>query len=89
LGQAQKAAAGDKAASARMDWLVMGLKQAELMLAVQRAYEKGVDTGDESEFQAAYQSLRNFRASNQEYDQTHFVGLGGDEKAWEKASRSR
>jgi hypothetical protein len=87
LGKAQKEAVGDPAASPRIEWLAKGLKQAELMLAVERAYEKGVDTGDKSEFLAAYQSLRDFRQANQEYDQTSFAGLGGAEKTWEKASR--
>jgi hypothetical protein len=84
LGRAQKKAAGDQTASARMEWLAKGLEQAELMLAAERAYEKGVDTGDKSEFLAAYQSLRAFRQANQEYDKTCFAGLGGKEKTWEK-----
>jgi hypothetical protein len=64
-----------------------GLKQAELMLAAERAYERGVDTGDKREFLAAAQSLRDFRQANLEYDKTNFAGLGGTEKTWEKAGR--
>ncbi|HEV7926217.1 MAG TPA: DUF4838 domain-containing protein [Verrucomicrobiae bacterium] len=87
LDKAQKEAAGDPAASARIEWLAKGLKQAELMLATERAYEKGVDTGEKSEFLAAYQSLREFRQSNLDYDKTNFIGLGGEERTWAKAGR--
>jgi hypothetical protein len=87
LEKAQKEAAGDQMASARIEWLAKGLKQAELMLAVERAYERGVDTGDKAEFLGAYEALRNFRHANLEYDKNFFAGLGGDEKTWEKASR--
>ncbi len=87
LGKAQKEAAGDPTASARIEWLEQGLKQAELMLAAERAYEKKVDTGDESEFLAAYRSLRDFRQSNLDYDKAHFAGLNGEERTWAKAGR--
>jgi hypothetical protein len=40
-----------------------------------------------SEFLAAYQSLRDFRQANQEYDKTSFAGLRGAERTWEQASR--
>jgi len=84
LDRAQKEAIGDQRASARIEWLAKGLKQAELMLETERAYEKGVDTGDQSAFLAAYQSLRAFRQASQEYDKTCFAGFGGKEKTWEK-----
>ena len=87
LDNARQAASGDETALARVEWLVKGLKQAELMLVVQRAFEKGIDTGDKTEFHAAYQTLKDFRAENADYDQTHFAGLQGEEKIWEKAAR--
>ena len=82
LQKAQAEAAGDQTASARVEWLSKGLRQAEMLLAAERAYERGVDSGDKSEFLAAYQTLRDFRQANQEYDKTNFVGLGGVEKTW-------
>ena len=57
------------------------------MLAVERAYERGIDTGDKREFMAAFEALRDFRLANLEYDKTCFAGLAGDEKTWEKASK--
>jgi hypothetical protein len=87
LKKAEQEAAGDPAAAPRIEWLGKGLKQAELMLAAERAYERGVDTGDKREFLAAAQSLRDFRQANLEYDKTNFAGLGGTEKTWEKAGR--
>jgi hypothetical protein len=87
LEKARQEAAGDQTASARIEWLGKGLSQAELMLAVERAHERGVDTGDKSEFLAALQALRDFRQANLEYDKTCFAGLAGEEKIWEKSSR--
>jgi len=87
LAQAQKEAAGDQLALARIEWLGKGLKQTELMLAVERAYEKSIDSGDKAEFRAAYQQLQDFRQANTEYDERFFAGLGGEERIWEKASR--
>jgi hypothetical protein len=86
LGRARQEAAVEPKVSARIEWLAKGLQHAELMLAAERAYEKGVDTGDKSEFQAAYQALRDFRQANQEYDKTNFAGLTGAEKTWKKSS---
>jgi hypothetical protein len=46
-----------------------------------------VDTGDKAGFLAAYQALKDFRKANADYDKINFLGLGGSEKTWEKASR--
>jgi hypothetical protein len=46
-----------------------------------------VDTGDKTEFLAAYRALKDFRNANADYDKTNFLGLGGSEMTWEKASR--
>jgi hypothetical protein len=87
LEKAQLEAAGDQTASARIEWLAKGLKQAELLLVVERAYERGRDTSDKAEFQGAYQALRDFRQTNLEYDKNFFAGLDGEEKTWAKAGR--
>ncbi|HEY3863365.1 MAG TPA: DUF4838 domain-containing protein [Verrucomicrobiae bacterium] len=87
LDAARNEASGDAAAAARVEWLAKGLKQADLMLAAERAYERGVDSGDKSEFTAAYQALRDFRQASQEYDKTNFAGIGGAEKTWERGHR--
>jgi hypothetical protein len=58
-----------------------------LLLAVALAYEKNIDTGDKTEFLAAYRSLNEFRQANLDYDKQFFAGLNGDERIWEKASR--
>jgi hypothetical protein len=63
------------------------LKQADLMLETERAHERAVDTGDKAGFLAAYQALKDFRKANADYDKINFLGLGGSEKTWEKASR--
>jgi hypothetical protein len=87
LDKAKKEAVDDETASARIEWLTKGLKQTDLMLATERAYERGIDTGDKSGFLAAYQGLQAFRGANQDYDKAYFVGLGAEEKAWKKADR--
>jgi hypothetical protein len=88
LARARRAAAGKEAASARVEWLVKGLKHADLMLAAEGAYERGVDSGDKSEFLAAYRALEGFRAANAEYDRTNFAGLTGSERTWEKSKKT-
>jgi hypothetical protein len=85
LEKARKDAEPDATAGARVEWLVKGLRQAELMLDTERTYERAVDTGDKTEFLAAYQALKDFRKANADYDQSNFLGLGGTEKIWEKA----
>jgi hypothetical protein len=87
LERARDQTAQDAQASARVEWLIKGFKQAQLMLKVQRDYEGSVDTGDKTTFLASYQELKNFRASNTEYDRANFAGLTGNEPRWEKASR--
>jgi Domain of unknown function (DUF4838) len=89
LESARQEAVGDKRASARVEWLDKGLRQAELMLAVQKAYERGIDTGDKAEFLAAYHALGEFRTANADYDKANFAGLSGEEKVWEKAEQLR
>jgi hypothetical protein len=87
LEKARTKAAGDAAAAERVEWLARGLEHADLILAAQRAYERGVDTGDKSEFHKAYQALEDFRKENAEYDKTHFAGLSGDERVWTRPKR--
>jgi hypothetical protein len=86
LDKARTQTTGDSTANARVEWLAKGLKQAELILTVQRAHEKSVDTGDKTAFLAAYSELKEFRNSNAEYDKVNFAGLTGDEQKWEKDS---
>ncbi len=87
LDQARQQAASDPLAAERVEWLKKGLQHTELLLATQRAYEHGIDSGDKTEFRAAYQSLLNFRAENAAYDQQNSAGLTGNEKVWAKAVR--
>jgi hypothetical protein len=87
LDQARSQAVHEPLAAARIEWLAKGLTQTDLMLQTERAYEQSVDTGDKAQFLAAYRALKAFRDANADYDKTNFVGLGGSEKAWEKASR--
>lgn len=83
LETARTLTAKDTLAAARVEWLAKGLKQAELMLSVARAYERAVDTGDKTEFLSAYHSLKAFRAENVDYDKANFAGLAGNEQKWE------
>jgi hypothetical protein len=85
LDEARSETAGDETASARVIWLARGLEQAELILATEKAYERGIDAGDKTDFQAAYQALKDFRQKNTEYDAQNFAGLEGNEPTWEKA----
>ena len=85
LDQARLAAAGDAAALARVEWLDKGWQNAALMLAVERSYERGVDTSDKTAFRTSYQALKDFRTANAVYDKINFAGLDGDEKVWKKA----
>ena len=78
---------GDTLAAARVEWLAKGLKQADLMLAVERAYERAVDSGDKTVFRAAYQALKDFRTQNADAESSSFIGLGGAERVWEKDGR--
>jgi hypothetical protein len=87
LEKARKDAATDTIAVARVEWLAKGLKQADLMIETERAYERSVDTGIKTEFLAAYRALKDFRSENADYDKSNILGLGGTEKTWEKADR--
>jgi hypothetical protein len=84
LDKARNQATGDVTASARIEWLAKGLKQAELLLAAERAYERFVDSGDKTEFTAARQALNDFREQNAEYDRINFAGLSGKEPTWDR-----
>jgi hypothetical protein len=87
LNKARKEAAPDEVMAARVEWLRMGLQQADLMLATERSYERGIDTGDKTEFRHAYQTLKDFRAAASAYETTNYAGLDGDEQVWKKAFR--
>jgi len=87
LDKARIDAAPESVATARVEWLAKGLKQADLMLATEQAYERAVDTGDKTEFLAAYRTLKDFRQANADYDKSNFLGLGCSETTWEKANR--
>lgn len=63
LNKAADAAKGDKTASARVDFLLKGLKNAELTLAVQDAYRTYKASGNISAYQAAIKTLDDYRAS--------------------------
>lgn len=41
-----------------------------------------------SQFQEAYKKLKDFRKTNAEDDVTRFIGLGGTERTWERASKT-
>jgi hypothetical protein len=84
LEQARAKAADDAAASARVEWLAKGLAHADLILATESAYERGIDTGDKTAFHDAYRALQAFRQENADYDRTHFAGLTGIERVWER-----
>jgi len=64
LERALKQTAGDPTALARAEWLADGLKQVDLVLAAEKAYEHGADTRDRAPFQKAYQALWDFRAQH-------------------------
>jgi hypothetical protein len=87
LEKAQSQAKGNDLASARVEWLAKGLKQADLILAAESAYERGVDGGDKAEFRKADQALLDFRQQNLEYDKINFAGLKGKEPTWSRAGR--
>jgi hypothetical protein len=87
LEKARRLTASDATASARVDWLAKGLKQSDLLLAAGRAYERSVDTGDATEFRAAYQALQEFRRENADYDKINFAGLSGKEPKWTSGKR--
>jgi hypothetical protein len=79
LETARKQAAGDALASARVEWLAKGLKHTELVLAAQKAYERGVDTGDRSEFEKAHKELTEFRKQHATDGIANFGRLSGPE----------
>ncbi len=87
LEKACSQAAGDAAATARVEWLAKGLQQADLLLAADTAYQRGVDSGDMAEFRAAYKALQDYRRANAEFDKTHFAGLTGTERTWNRGKR--
>ena len=87
LAQARGQAAPDATASARVEWLAKGLQQADLMLAVERAYEHKIESGDKTNFISAYGKLKDYRAENAAYEATNFAGLSGEEAKWEKLLR--
>jgi hypothetical protein len=86
LQTARAQAAADPLALARVEWLGKGLKHAELILATQRAYEQGVDSGDKAALKKAYAELKAFRAENADYDAANFAGISAhNEKVWKGA----
>lgn len=87
LEKARHQATGDAMATARVEWLAKGLRQAELLLAAARANERGVNSGDKAEFRAAYKALQDFRSENAEYDKVNFAGLSGSERTWNRGKR--
>jgi hypothetical protein len=87
LDQARSQAAADPIALARVEWLTKGFTHAELLLATARAYERAIDTKDKTSLHRAYEALKEYRTANAEYDQSHFAGLTGNERAWEKADK--
>jgi hypothetical protein len=83
LERARKQAAENPTAAARVEWLALGLKHAELVLAAEKAYELGVDTGDRSAFLKAYQTLKDFRAQHKDDLISDFNYLAEDEnRTW-------
>jgi hypothetical protein len=88
LAIAQQEAGTDPLASARVTWLEKGLQQVELVLAVERAYEQGVDTGDFTEFKAVRQELDNFREQNWDDNISNLTLLNRIEKElWDRSNR--
>jgi hypothetical protein len=84
LDEARVQSAGDALATERVEWLSRGLEQTKLILAVERAYEHGIDTGDKAQFVTADKALSDFRTQNADYDKTNFAGLKGDESIWKR-----
>jgi len=87
LQQARSQAAPDSGALARVEWLLKGFTHAELMLATATAYERAIDSGDKTPFRTAYHALKEFRGANADYDTSHFAGLVGSERVWERADK--
>jgi Domain of unknown function (DUF4838) len=75
LEQARTQAARDATAQARVEWLGKGFQHSQLILATEKAYEHGVDTGDMSQLKPAYQALADFRTANADYDKANFAGV--------------
>ncbi len=63
LEKARDAAKSDRVASARVDFLRKGLRNAELTLAVEKAHCRHKASGSISEYQAALETLDSYRAS--------------------------
>ncbi len=83
MDKARQAAAGDKTASARVDWLAKGLQHADLTLIAQRAYEASRTSGDKTELNRAWQALKDFRRQNEDLDLANYSGLTAMEaEAW-------
>jgi hypothetical protein len=89
LAQARTQAAGDALASARVEWLASGLTQVELVLAAERAYENGVDTGDKTEFKQAQQVLAEFREQHWGENISNFAPLDRYERRLWNRTRNR
>jgi len=63
LGRAAAASKGDRTASARVDYLRKGLRNAELTMAVQTTYRAYKTSRDASEYRAALRALDGYRVS--------------------------
>jgi len=86
LNKAADAAKGDKTASARVDFLLKGLKNAELTLAVQEAYRVYKASGNASAYQIAVKTLDDYRASV-EADNIANMGFlyGRESESWDRS----
>lgn len=88
LEKAKNQSAGNALASARVEWLSRGLKQADLVLAAERAYEYRIDTGDTTQFAAVHKALEEFRANNWDSRISNFTYLNNQERRlWNRSQR--
>jgi hypothetical protein len=88
LDKAKNSAAADPAASARVEWLSKGLKQVDLVLAAEKAFEHRIDTGDSTQFVTARKQLQDFRKANWDSEISNFTVLENYERRlWDRKRR--
>jgi len=85
LAAAAAAAKGDPVASRRVEFLEMGLRNAELTLAAQAAHRAYTERGDIAGYQQALKALYDFRASVEPHHTANMGYLGTREAAtWQE-----
>jgi hypothetical protein len=85
LRKAQAQAAGDPTAAARVQWLVDGLTQVDLVLAAEKAYAHAVETGEATALKTAHRKLEGFREQHWRDCISDFGWLSSmEDKRWGK-----